>query len=69
MFVLLQTNTEGHSCKQVQVSISTRYAYVCLNQFKDCTSLIIELQLKVNQSAEGAGGLGIIRGNKVGESE
>ena len=24
---------------------------------------------KYNQSAEGAGGLGIIRGNKVGESE
>ena len=23
----------------------------------------------INQSAEGAGGLGIIRGNKVGESE
>ena len=25
--------------------------------------------LKGNQNAEGAGGLGIIRGNKVGESE
>ena len=27
------------------------------------------MPIYVNQSAEGAGGLGIIRGNKVGESE
>ena len=33
--------------------------------FKNSKSVYREL----NQSAEGAGGLGIIRGNKVGESE
>ena len=29
----------------------------------------VRVLLYLNQSAEGAGGLGIIRGNKVGESE
>ena len=34
-----------------------------------CYTAMYELKSDYNQSAEGAGGLGIARGNKVGESD
>ena len=43
------------------------YIELCIE--KDRSPGSFRRQVKLNQSAEGAGGLGIIRSNKVGETE